>query len=248
MAEFAEWDFFNRNVQSGLLEGRFLNAAFTLIAAGPPRLAALFDSTSQGLGGVAFPVGILQSIGIGQSSQLMRVWEIGSQRSYFIRGRTAGQISLGRIMYHGPSLLRVLYAYASGEDADGNELFKKLYANDAQSQLNLGASTLKGNKFEVAPGYDNLWLNLASDVFDQPVGLLVIMRDSNNHTVGAFYVEYCHVQNHNWQTDAGGTILAENVSLVYERIEPVKVDAVAIIADRTNIAAAVGGTVIGSAA
>ncbi len=55
------------------------------------------------------------------------------------------------------------------------------------------------------------------------------------------------VQNHNFQTDAGGTILAENVSLVYERIEPVDVNAVAIIADATDVAGIVGGTVIGSA-
>lgn len=246
MASLATWDFFNRNVQSGLLEGRFLNAAFTLIAAGPPRLDALYSSGN--LEGIAYPVGVLQSVGLGQSSQLMRVWEIGSQRSYFIRGRTAGQLALGRLMYHGPSLLRVLYAYAEGKTKSGNDLFQKLFENDAQTKLNLGASTLKGGKFEVPPGYENLWINLASDVFDQPVGILIILRDSNNHTYGAFYIEYCMVQNHNFQTDAGGTILAENVSLVYERIEPVKVDAVEIIADSTDIAAAVGGTVIGSAA
>ncbi len=250
MATLANWDFFNRNVQSGLLEGRFLNAAFTLIAAGPPRLDALYSSGSD-LDGIAYPVGILQSVGLGQSSQIMRVWEIGSQRSYFIRGRTAGQMALGRIMYHGPSLLRVLYAYAKGKTKNGSaDLFQQLFTNDAQAKLNFDGpgGDLKAAQFEVPPGYENFWINLASDVFDQPIGILVILRDSNNHTYGAFYVEYCMVQNHNFQTDAGGTILAENCSLVYERIEPVKVDAVEIIADSSDIAAIVGGTVIGSAA
>ncbi len=251
MADIANWDFFNRNVQSGLLEGRFLNAAFTLIAAGPPRLDALY--TSGNLDGIAYHVGVLQSVGIGQSSQWMRVWEIGSQRSYFIRGRTAGQVALGRIMYHGPSLLRVLYAYSEGYTVTGTgsrgaKLFDKLFENDAQASLNLGGSGLKNAAFATHPGYENFWINLASDVFDQPVGLLFILRDSNNHTVGAFYVEYCNVQSHNWQTDAGGTILAENVSILYERIEPVKVDEVAIIADSTSIEdSIVGSTVIGSA-
>jgi hypothetical protein len=245
------WNFFNRNVQSGLLEGRFLNAAFTLVAAGPPRLEGLFSdgSAADDLEGIAFPMGILQSIGLGQSSQVMRLWEIGSQRSYFIRGRTAGQMSLGRIMYHGPSLLRVLYAFASGKAAGKD--FKALYTNNAMASLNIGAGGTNGGKnstFEVAPGYENLWLNLASDIFDQPIGLLVLLRDSNNSTVGAFYVEYCMVQNHNWQTDAGGTILAENCSLVYERIEPVNVQAVELIASSEDIKSLVGGSVIGSAA
>jgi hypothetical protein len=252
MASLANWDFFNRNVQSGLLEGRFLNAAFTLVAAGAPRLNAI-ESSEGSIGNIAYPVGILQSVGLGQSSQIMRVWEIGSQRSYFIRGRTAGQMALGRIMYHGPSLLRVLYAYAQGETRGGDALFEALFGDGtAQTKLNLGAprggSGGKGAKFEVPPGYENLWINLASDVFDQPIGLLIILRDSNNNTYGAFYVEYCMVQNHNFQTDAGGTILAENVSLVYERIEPVDVNAVTIIANSTDIAGIVGGEVIGSAA
>ena len=247
MASISNWDFFNRNVQSGLLEGRFLNAAFTLVAAGAPRLDALH--TDGEVGDIAYPVGVLQSVGVGQSSQIMRVWEIGSQRSYFIRGRTAGQMALGRIMYHGPSLLRVLYAYASGEDASGEALFQALYGTGtAQTKLNWGATGEgKNSQFEVPPGYENLWINLASDVFDQPIGMLIILRDSNNQTYGAFYVEYCMVQNHNFQTDAGGTILAENVSLVYERIEPVDVNAVAIIADSSDVAGIVGGTVIGSA-
>ena len=254
MADVSNWDFFNRNVQSGMLEGRFLNAAFTLVAAGPPRLASLFTESDQGgnIGDIAYPIGVLQSIGIGQSTQIMRVWEIGSFRSYFIRGRTAGQLALGRIMYHGPSLLRVLFAYASGTTKNGSPLFKKLYGNegenDAQSTLNLGAAGLRGAKFAVPPGYENLWINLASDVFDEPIGILIIMRDSNNHTYGAFYLEYCMVQGHNWQTDAGGTILAENATLVYESIEPVKVSAVELIASSEDISAVVGGTVVGSAA
>lgn len=112
MADISQWDFFNRNVQSGLLEGRYMNAAFTLIAAGPPRLSAVLapDQADTELTNIAYPIGVVQSINLGVNSQVMRLWEIGSERSYFVRGRTVGQVALGRIMYHGPSLLRVLYA------------------------------------------------------------------------------------------------------------------------------------------
>ncbi len=39
--KFSDWDPYTRYVQGGLVDGQFLNAGHTLIAAGPPRLANL---------------------------------------------------------------------------------------------------------------------------------------------------------------------------------------------------------------
>ena len=104
MATTANWNFFNRNVQSGLLEGRYLNAAFTMLAAGPPRLAAIGTPGTGGVdvtsSNVAFPIGVVQNFNVGQSSQVLRLFEIGSERSYFIRGRTMGTIGLGLSLIH----------------------------------------------------------------------------------------------------------------------------------------------------
>lgn len=240
---------FNKNVQGGLLEGRFMNAAFMLVAAGPPRLAAVGISGAENdteLGNIAFPIGVLQSFNISQNTQIMRLFEIGSERSYFIRGRTMGQIGLGRIMYHGPNLLRVLYAYLKSEKGDVQ--FKALYANDGQAALNTSGKEGSKSEYATTPGYENLWIDLASDVFSQPIGLLVMMRDSNGDTVGAFYVEYCSITNHGLSTDAGGTVLSENAALMYERILPVDVQAVALIRDSSDVTGIVGSAVIGSAA
>ena len=249
MATVSNWNFFNANVQSGLLEGRYMNAAFTMLAAGPPRLSAVgVGSTAQEeLGNIAWPVGVLQSVNLGINSQWMRLWEIGSERSYFIRGRTVGQLSLGRIMYHGPNLLRSLYAYL---DVDGGVRGNgQLYPNSAQALLNTTKnSDLSKSDFKVPPGFQNIWLELASDVFSQPVGLLLYMKDSNEDTVAAFYIEYCNVANFGWSTDAGGTIMSENASIMYERIKPIEMAGVPIIADSTSIENIVGGNVIGSAA
>lgn len=249
MSTVSNWDFFNQNVQSGLLEGRYMNAAFTMVAAGPPRLAAI--SGTAAIGGdlqadLAFPIGVLQSINLGIGSQIMRLWEIGSDRSYFIRGRTQGQISLGRIVYHGPSLLRALWAYldVSNEFTGGEQLFP----NDANTMLNTSRKEGGKQRYRVAPGYSNIWLELASDVFSQPMGLLIYMKDSNEDVVGAFYVEYCMVANYGWQTDAGGTIITENAGIMYERIVPIEIDSVAVIKDSTSVQAIVGSNVIGSAA
>lgn len=249
MATVSNWNFFNSNVQSGLLEGRYMNAAFTMLAAGPPRLSAVgtsVDSPNEGLNNIAWPIGVLQSVNLGINSQWMRLWEIGSERSYFIRGRTVGQLSLGRIMYHGPNLLRSLYAYL---DVDSNRGNGQLYENSASAKLNTNKTgTNSKNSFKVAPGYQNIWLELASDVFSQPVGLLLYMKDSNEDTVAAFYIEYCNVANFGWSTDAGGTVMSENASIMYERIVPIEMSGVPVIADSTSIENIVGGDVIGSAA
>jgi hypothetical protein len=249
MATVSNWNFFNSNVQSGLLEGRYMNAAFTMLAAGPPRLSAIGTSVStadENLGNLAWPIGVLQSVNLGINSQWMRLWEIGSERSYFIRGRTVGQLSLGRIMYHGPNLLRSLYAYLDVDSTRGNG---QLYSNSAQAKLNTTKTGTNGkNSFKVAPGYQNIWLELASDVFSQPVGLLLYMKDSNEDTVAAFYIEYCNVANFGWSTDAGGTVMSENASIMYERIVPIEMSGVPVIADSTSIENIVGDAVIGSAA
>ena len=242
MAQLSEWDFFNRNVQSGMTEGRYINAAFTLLAAGPPRLVSTGHTSDSSPGNIAFPVGIIQNFNLGQNSQVMRLFEIGSERAYFIRGRTVGNLGLGRIMYHGPSLMRVLYAYLGMEK--GNVKFEQLYANSANAGLNTSGQSKSKDEYSVSPGSENIWLNLASDVFSQPIGLMLLMRDSNNDTVGAFYFEYCHVVNHGFATDSGGVIISENAAITYDRIVPIEVNAVSLVKDDASL---ISGKVITSA-
>ena len=74
------------------------------------------------------------------------------------------------------------------------------------------------------------------------------MKDSNEDTVAAFYIEYCNVANFGWSTDAGGTVMSENASIMYERIVPIEMSGVPVIADSTSIENIVGDAVIGSAA
>ena len=249
MATLSNWDFFNKNVQSGMVEGRYINAAFTLLAAGPPRLAAAGQQGNATIqSNIAFPVGIIQNFNLGQNAQVMRLFEIGSERSYFVRGRTVGNLGLGRIMYHGPSLLRVLYAYL-GSDS-GKYQFESLYENDFNQVLNTnnGNSNSKGNRYETSAGSENIWLNLASDVFSQPIGLMLIMKDSNSDTVGSFYFEHCHVVNHGFATDAGGTVISENAAITYDRMVPVDVSTVSLVKDAESIVGSViDGNAVGSA-
>ncbi|WP_394831724.1 hypothetical protein LVJ94_34945 [Pendulispora rubella] len=232
---FSDWAPYSNYVQAGMHDGRYATAGFTMLAAGPPRLANIGSAAaiagavsgrSQAANQIVYPMGIVQSFSLSQTRQFARIFEIGSERSYFIAGRTVGQVGLGRVYYHGPSLLRVLYAYY--QDLLPPTLVPPLFPN-------AGARAMS-NPHDVAipPGYENIYLNLASDLFAQPVGLLMYTRDINLDTLGAVFAEACYLPNHSWATDAQGVLIQEQVAIQFERIVPVAVAALSLISGVTS--------------
>jgi hypothetical protein len=237
MAKLSEWQPYSRYVQGGLVDGQFVSAAFTMIAAGPPRLANIGGATgvaaalsSDGAGkDFALPIGVVQNVNLSHNRSFARFWEIGSERSYFISGRTVGQLGLSRIMYHGPSLLRMLYAYY--QDLLPPTVVPFVFPN-------LGPATVANpHNVKIPPGYENIFLNLASDLFSQPIGILMYFRDSNEDTVGAIYLEECYIPSHTIATDAGGTVIQENAAVQFERGVPVAVSSLALITGEFSQAA-----------
>lgn len=226
MARLSQWQPYDRYVQAGLVDGQFLNASFCLLAAGPPRLSNLGSATfatDKGADEIVFPLGIVQNFNLSHNRQFARIWEIGSERSFFISGRTVGQLGLSRVMYHGPSLLRVMYAYYQ-------DLFPPTLVPSVIGANNVGALTVaNAHNVKIPAGFENLYLNLASDLFSQPVGLMTYFRDSNEDTVGCGYLEACYIPSHQVATDAQGTVIQENVAVQFERLVPVAVSALALV-------------------
>jgi len=204
-----------------MVDGQFLSGAFIGLFAGPSRLATVGGAVTAGVAvakpaaaaSLVYPIGITQNFNLSQNNQIARIFELGSDRSYFIPGRVVGQIGLGRVMYHGPSLLRVLYAYY--QDLIPSTIVQPLFPN-------AGAATMPNpHDVVVPPGYENLYINLASDLFSQPFGLLMVMRDSNQDTYGASYAEACYVPNHNLSVDSQGVVIQESVGIQYELLVPI---------------------------
>jgi len=224
---------YSQHVQAGNVDGRFVSRAFTFIAAGPPRLANVggaqgtsLSLTGQGVSAdeMFFPVGLLQNMNLGQNKNFMKVFELGSERAVFISGRTQQQMSLSRVMYHGSSFLRILYAYY--QDLIPPTLVSPMFRN-------VGAATVDNpHDVKLPPGYANLFLNLASDLFSQPIGLLFMILDSNEDTFGASYVESVVLPSHNISTDANGVIVQEQVSMQFERMVPVRAGTVPLVTGR----------------
>lgn len=224
MGTFSQWSPYERYVQGGMVDGKYVSGYLTMIAAGPPRLQQIggqsqFANQLEAGLDIVFPIGATQNLNHSQNKTFMRIWELGSERSYFIGGRTVGNLALARVFYHGPSLLRVLYAYYNAaQDAPPIQV-PWLFPNPG------AANMANPHDVIVPPGYENLFLNLASDLFNQPIGLLIYMRDSELKAMGAIYLEHVIVPNHTWATDAQGTIVQETVAMQYERVIPVSVDA-----------------------
>jgi hypothetical protein len=253
MPGLKDWNPYETHVQGGLREGNFLNGQFVLICAGPPHLADLGGTAAAGDAAnsegndVVFPIGLTQNIALSQNKAVSRMFEIGSERSYFITGRTIGQLSLSRVMYHGPSLLRCLYAYYNTSESGGGTPIDSLFVSEGasastnfpftqqegdslpesnSSQVNL-KSGLHGVK--IPPGFDNVFMNLASDLFSQPIGLLLVFRDNEENNVASVYLEQCYVPTHSMALDSQGLIIQESVGIQYERLIPIQGTSVKLV-------------------
>ena len=161
------------------------------------------------------PIGVIQNVNLSHNRTFNRIFDIA------------------RILYHGPSLLRMVYSYY--EDAIPPTIVEAVFPN-------AGIATVANpHDVIIPPGYENFFVNLASDLFNQPIGLLLYVRDSNLDTYGAVYLEGCYVPNHTWATDAQGVIIQESAAIQFERAVPVAVSALTLISGAAGGALGIGG-------
>lgn len=202
------WDF--RNWHVGYDQGGANTNAITsenvLIAAGPARL----DQVGEDFTSKVFPLGMVEQASVGQQKFLQQVREVGSRRTYIISSYSSGQISLSRIMYSQASLLRVLtLANDDGADLDnpaGSTSFVPFNGDVAENTRNR-----------------DFYINMQSELFDRPIGLLFYILDQRNIPYGAMYAEDVMIQTHNFALAAQGVSISEQVSLVFDRLVPVAV-------------------------
>lgn len=234
-ATITNWKPYSQKIDnSALKEGLFASGAFTMIAAGPPRLAAIGGAAAAGTGLTtgggtqwATPIGIVQNFNLSHQRAFARFWELGSERSYFISGRTVAQAGFGRVLYHGPSLLRMMYSFY-------NDQIPPTLVPAFAELSGVMPNVANQHNVKIPPGFENIYLNLASDLFSQPCGLLVYMKDSNENTLGAIYLEETYIPSHSIATDAQGVVVQEQVALQPERVVPVAVSAVSLIESATE--------------
>ena len=242
------WSRATQHVESQIRSGRYVNAETTLIVAGPPRIADLASASisqniinqpdinvGNGADGL-YPIGMVEQIGVQQVQNVQKMYEIGSRRSYQSGGRVQVAGSLGRVMFNGPSLMRVLYAYYPNSIAMANG--KTLRKDDAVGSRIAGIDPNAAQAFpqiffepgsyaskdpeNPASGDNTVFMNLMSELFSHPFGLGIIMRDNNNKNYGAMYLEDCFLTSHSWQVSSSSTLVTEACNFQCDAVVPLE--------------------------
>ena len=214
MATLQNWNHFDNHVQEGLHSSQAITGDSILLSFGPPELKA--PNNPDGYSAVVWPAGTVGSFQMGQSVSAIPIPELGSRRRYTVVTGANGNVSLSKTLMHGPSLLRAAHAVTTVDNPQSPHNIEPL--------LPLGDNAaVVGNPHNYvheSPGYENFFINLASDIFKQQIGLMVWIRDTNGESYAAFYLEGCTIVNHSFGAAAGGGIISENCSLMYERVRP----------------------------
>lgn len=213
------WDFNTRHVQDNLLGHDFISAKSVMIAAGPPRkedIGANWNSL--------YPIGVVDNVGITQSKGLQQLFEIGSSRFYYLPGRTINSLQFGRVLFYGPSLLRVMYAYYPPDRMGA----QKIHNSDAENGV-LDDDNRTPNVYDApgsaggGTGSDNtdFFINLASDLFDKPLGLMLWLESGDQKPYGAIYLSEVYLASHQFNVNANSVIVAEGISAQFSKVNPV---------------------------
>jgi len=224
------WDWENQHVSNayldntkGIQEGGaiaindIIESGTVLIAAGPADLNA---ASARAEGFRIVPIGLVETAQISLNKPLSRIFEIGSALSYIIPGKTVGGISLSRVFFDGPSLLKALYFGEVKEDyASTVNKFAKFVS--APYYEGGGDTAQEAYQKFANIGSGNLAMNLASSFFNQPVGLAFFFKDQQSETVGQTYFEGCRVSTYNIGISANMNVLTEGVNLEFVRCRPI---------------------------
>jgi len=191
-------------------DGVYLSGMSSIICAGPPSLALPDSSASTGpqkASAVVMPLGVVQTFGFGANLQQFIINELGSKATYNITGRRVMQIQLGKVWYSGASLLRLMYAYYRnpknfGSTVDVEPLYDRFKDYD-----------LFCNDIFLSPGTDQFFAELASDLFAQPIGIMLVLRNTSEQTSSVVYFERAFVTGTSMAVDANNIVIQENVTL-----------------------------------
>lgn len=251
MADFLNWSWTSAHVQTEVVNGEYITSEAALIAAGPPRLDNFRTTatTPDTVLDVAFdsapvtlqPIGLVSNFQSNQNRNVNRLFEIGSARAYMIPGRHFAAFSMGRIMFFGPSLLRMLYAwypdvnldFAHGKFLAGQKISQAFGPGGSWPTIGIEDAPGFGKSSANVVGQQNntdspnnntdFFINLTSILFRQSLGLCLLLKASNNKTYGACYLEDCMLEGHGFDLDANNVVITEAVNGQFDRIRPIHI-------------------------
>ncbi len=170
-----------------------------MLFAGPARFSGLAGDAS-----ILTPIGLVDGISYQSDAGLQRLYEIGSNRSFFTRGKTQHAVSMGKMLADQANILNALskVAYRPIQDAGGY-----------------------GSPGATGPNPD-IMMNLDSEYFAVPFGLLLLFKtrgggDGYGKVLTALYLEYAMFQNYAFQVASQSPVIVENIMVQFDRPVPV---------------------------
>lgn len=174
-----------------------------------PDTTALFAGPARynGLGGAPtdlLPIGLTDGLQFSANAQLARLYEIGSNRAFFTRGKTISAITFSKMLADQKNILKAL----------SNAAYRPILNSSGQS----------------TPGADSpnpdIMMNLDSEYFNVPFGMLLVFKTRGGGTgtgriLSALYLEYCMFENYSFSIAATAPVIAEGISIQFDRPVPV---------------------------
>lgn len=168
----------------------------TILYAGPARFTGLSGDAS-----VLIPIGLADQISVQSNPSLARLFEIGSNRSYFTRGKTASAMSLGRMLCDQKNLLAAL----------------------VQNAYRPAVSPTS----EPGPQGSDIMMNIDSEYFGVPFGLMMLFKTRGGGVAGegkvltALYLESAMLSNYSFQIASASPVIVESVAIEFDRFVPI---------------------------
>jgi hypothetical protein len=176
-----------------------------------PDTTALFAGPARytGVAGAAtlVPIGLADGIQLSSQASIQPLFEIGSNRTFFTRGKTSHSLSLGRLLADQRNILAAL----------------------SQQSYNSTATTNTATNAAASANQANMQMNLGSESFSVPFGLLLFFKTRGNDSTGdvngrglaAIYCESCLFQGYSFSVASQSPVIQESVQIVMDRIVPV---------------------------
>jgi len=186
----------------------------TALFAGPPRFQGAATEAS------LTPIGLTQSVSFGQNAQLAQLYEIGSNRSFFTRGKTACSLGLQKLIADTPSLMNVLSQQARAKMTEAGIY---VYGGDNSNEGNISSPAASRST------NGNIWLSLDSELTNVPFGLMVLFKSRGNgdgdaingRVLCAVYLEYVMFSSLDLAWGATQPTMVESLSCAFDRVIPV---------------------------
>jgi len=199
--------------------GLFIASESTMIAFGPAKASPAFD---------VIKCGLTPNVAISQQIPQQRLPEIGSQRVHILNGVPVGGGSMSRLVYNGPSLLRLAYGslFDDKTGAPTPLALSGMLSNGsaAQNFTTKAWQGLMSNPDKTMEGHQDtdMWISLWDPRFRMGIGLCMYFQDVAGNAVGGVYAEGTKFNTHNLTQSAGQLIMVEGVSFAFDRLVPIK--------------------------